>query len=332
MAINELRSITTFIKAAELGSLRKAAQALDISPQAASKALAQLEMHLDARLFHRTTRVMSLTDAGQRLFDDVQPSVLGMQRALLNARSAKDEFAGPLRITGPRTTFQPLLWRLVEEFCDLHPGIQPDVLLDDRIGNWVEDRVDVGFRLGPSPHEGVIARRLFPVQLPICGAPAYFAQHGVPDSLAALAGHRCSAYRHPSTGKVLPWRVKLGDQAADQPVVPAICCNDELFELQAVLAGKVLGQLAGVTAAPFIRSGQLVPILVEHMPDYANYFVYFGSRSSQPARARAFIDLAVQRLGEDSEYVLSEKELQRGGRRERAGKPKSTTRPDRPSA
>jgi DNA-binding transcriptional LysR family regulator len=309
MAINELRSITTFIQAAELGSLRKAALALGISPQAASKALAQLEAHLDARLFHRTTRVMSLTDAGQRLLDDVQPSVLGMQRALQAARSAKDEFAGPLRITGPRTTFQPILWRLVEEFCDLHPGIQPDVLLDDRIGNWVEDRVDVGFRLGPSPHEGVIARRLLPVQLPICGAPAYFERYGVPASLADLATHRCSAYRHPSTGKVLPWHVQLGEQVVDQPVVPAICSNDELFELQAVLAGKVLGQLAGVTAAPYIRAGQLVPILVEHMPHHANYFVYFGSRSSQPARARAFVDLAVQRLSDNADYVLGEADL-----------------------
>lgn len=316
MAINELRSITTFIKTAELGSLRKAAQDLGISPQAASKALAQLESHLDARLFHRTTRVMSLTDAGQRLLEDVQPAVLGIQRALLNARSAKDEFAGPLRIAGPRTTFQPILWRLVEEFCEMHPGIQPDVLLEDRVGNWVEDRVDVGFRLGASPHEGVIARRLFPLQMVICGAPAYFEQHGVPETLGALASHRCSAFRHPGTGKVMPWHVKLGDQTVDQPVVPAICSNDELFELQAVLAGKALGQLAGVTAAPFIRAGQLVPILVDHMPDYASYFVYFGSKTSQPARARAFIDLAVQRLVDNPDYVLSEEELRsKQGRR-----------------
>ena len=111
--MNELRSITTFIKAAELGSLRKAAVDLGISPQAASKALAQLESHLDARLFHRTTRVMSLTDAGQRLLDEVQPSVQGMQRALENARKGRDDFAGPLRIAGPRSTFQPILWRLL---------------------------------------------------------------------------------------------------------------------------------------------------------------------------------------------------------------------------
>lgn len=309
MAINELRSITTFLKAAELGSLRKAALDLGISPQAASKALAQLEEHLNARLFHRTTRVMSLTDAGQRLLDDVQPSVLGMQRALLNARTSKDEFAGPLRIAGPRSTFQPILWRLVNEFCDLHPEIQPDVVLEDRVGNWVEDRVDVGFRLGASPHEGVIARRLFPLQLVICGSPDYLERYGVPESLAALASHRCSAFRHPGTGKVAPWHVKVGDQAIDQPVVPTICSNDEVFELQAVLSGKVLGQLAGVTAAPYIRDGRLIPILTEYMPDYASYFVYFGSRTSQPARARAFIDLAVTRLTDHPEYVLGAEEL-----------------------
>jgi DNA-binding transcriptional LysR family regulator len=104
----------------------------------------------------------------------------------------------------------------------------------------------------------------------------------------------------------------VGDQAIEQPVVPAICSNDEVFELQAVLAGKVLGQLAGVTAAPYIRSGQLVPILADHMQDFASYFVYFGSRTSQPARARAFIDLAVKRLSDNAEYMLAEKEL-RGG-------------------
>ncbi|MEY8877667.1 MAG: LysR family transcriptional regulator [Leptothrix sp. (in: b-proteobacteria)] len=314
MAINELRCVSTFIKAAELGSLRKAAQALDISPQAASKALAQLEAHLDARLFHRTTRVMALTDAGQRLLEDVQPAVLGMQRALTRARSARDEFVGPLRIAGPRTTFQTILWPLIDEFCERHPGIQPDVLLDDRVGNWVEDRVDVGFRLGPAPHEGVIARRLLPLQMIVCGAPGYFERFGVPDTLAALAAHRCSVFRHPGTGQLAPWHLTLDGQLVEQPVVPALISNDEGLELQAVLAGKVLGQLAGTTAAPHIRAGRLIPVLLEHMPDFASYFVYYGSRTSQPARARAFVDLAVERLTDCPQFVLTSKELVRAQR------------------
>ena len=317
MSINQLRSISVFVSAAEGGSLRKAAAAQGITPQAASQALVQLERHLDVRLFHRTTRVMSLTDEGRHFLEEARPALLGLQRALEGAKRAREEIAGPLRIVGPRTAFQRVLWPLLNEFCALHPGVVPDVQLEDRIGNWVEDRVDVGFRLGASAHEGVIARRLLPVQLIICAAPAYMQRHGVPESLAALQAHRCSAFRNPGTGAVVPWRVKVGDDVVEQAVVPAICSNDEILELQAVLAGAVIGQLAGVTAAPFIRSGQLVPLLVDHIPDHASYFVYFGSRNSQPARARAFIDLAVQRLVGNHEYVLTHEELRRARPRTR---------------
>lgn len=317
MALNELRTISVFVTAAELGSLRKTAAALDISPQAASQALAQLEQHLDVRLFHRTTRSMALTDEGRRFLDEAQPSLLGLRRALQSARQAKDEIAGPLRIVGPRSTFQTLVWQLLDEFCELHPQVVPDVQLEDRVGNWVEDRVDVGFRLGASAHEGVIARKLFPVQMVLCAAPAYLRQHGVPDSMAALAGHRCSVYRNPGTGRVVPWRFMVAGEEVDLPVVPALCTNDEVVELHAVLSGKVIGQLAGVTAAPYIRSGQLVPLLVDLMPDRYSYFVYYGSRKAQPARVRAFVDLAVARLVDNREHVLSSKELkaaQRGKR------------------
>jgi len=321
MAINELRSISIFVTAAELGSLRKAAAALNISPQAASQALAQLEQHLEVRLFHRTTRSMALTDEGQRFLEEAQPSLLGLRRALQTVRQAKDEIAGPLRIIGPRSTFQPVLWRLIDEFCEAHPGIVPDVQLEDRVGNWVEDRVDVGFRLGVSPHQGVIARRLFPVQLIICASAEYLRRHGAPDSIAALQSHRCSVYRNPGTGQIVPWRLKSGDDQIEQPVVPAICTNDEILELHAVLSGRVIGQLAGVTAAPYIRSKQLVPLLVEHIPERYSYFVYYGSRSAQPARARAFIDLAVKRLVDNDEYVLSMKELRAAARGARASQP-----------
>ena len=309
MAINELRSISIFASAAELGSLRKAANALGITPQAASQALAQLEQHLDVRLFHRTTRVMSLTDEGRQFLEEAQPALRGLQRALESAKRAKEEIAGPLRIVGPRSTFQGIVWQLLDEFCQRYPDIVPDVQLEDRVGNWVEDRVDVGFRLVMSAHEGVIARRLFPVQLIICAAPAYLKRHGAPDSIAALPSHRCSVFRHPDSGAIAPWHMKVGDDVIEQAVVPAICTNDEILELKAVLAGQVIAQLAGVTAAPYIRSGQLIPLLVDHIHDRASYFVYFGSRTSQTARARAFIDLAVRRLADNTEYVLTAKEL-----------------------
>lgn len=311
MAINELRSITTFIRTVELGSLSKAAAAQQISPQAASKALGQLEQHLGVRLFHRTTRSMSLTEEGQRFFEAAQPSLLGLQQALNGARQTREDLAGPLRIVGPRSVSVSVIGPVIEEYCRLYPEVQPDIELDDRRSNWVEERVDVGFRLGASPEEGLIARPLFPMQLLICAAPSYLQRHGAPRSLNDLDTHRCSAFRHPEDGRVIPWRVKMGDGEQYHPVRPAFCTNDEQLELHAVLAGEIIAQVAVPTAAGLIRSGRLVPLLVEHMTDSYQMFLYYGSRQAQPARVRRFIDLAVERLANNREFVLSREELAR---------------------
>ncbi|WP_200947216.1 LysR family transcriptional regulator [Ramlibacter sp. Leaf400] len=309
MPINELRSIATFAKTAELGSLRRAAQAQGMTPQAASQALAQLETHLGVRLFHRTTRSMSLTDEGRQFLEAALPALAGLQRALEITRRAKDDIAGPLRIVGPRSVFTPVLWPLLDEFCRRYPQVQPDVELDDRVGNWVEDRVDVGFRVGISAAEGVIARRLFPLQLIICAAPSYLERHGAPDSLGALASHRCSTFRHAGTGRILPWFVKVDESVIELPVVPALCLNDEAIETEAVLAGHVIGFLTGVAATSHIRAGRLVPLLTQHIADRSSVFVYYGSRAAQPTRVRAFIDLAVERLVGNPAYVLTAEEL-----------------------
>lgn len=309
MPINELRSITTFVRTVELGSLSKAATAQQISPQAASKALGQLEQYLGVRLFHRTTRSMSLTEEGQRFLEAVQPSLVGLQQALYGARQTREEIAGPLRIVGPRTVLQPIIGPVLDEYCRLYPEVQPDMQLDDRIGNWVDDRVDVGFRLGHSPQEGLIARHLFPMQLIICASPSYLRKYGAPGSLNELESHRCSAFRRPSDGRVAPWRVRVGDSIQDQHIKPSFCTNDEAFELRAVLAGEVIGQLAAPTAAQHIRAGRLVPLLPEHMTDFFSLFLYYGSRAAQPARVRRFIDLAVDRLTDNAEFVLGTDEL-----------------------
>lgn len=310
MSMNELRSITTFVRTAELGSLSKAAEAQQISPQAASKALGQLEQHLGVRLFHRTTRSMSLTEEGQRFLEAVHPSLIGFEQALLAVKQSKDDLAGPLRIVGPRSVLHTVIGPIMDEYCRLYPEVQPDVQLDDRIGNWVEDRIDVGFRLGHSPQEGLVARRLFSMQLIICATPSYLRKYGMPHSLYDLSSHRCSAFRRANDGRVVPWRVKIGDSTQDQPIHPAFCTNDEGMELRAVLAGEVIGQLAAPTVAPLIRNGRLVPILLEHMAGHYSLFIYYGSRAAQPARVRRFIDLAADRLTDSTEFVLDRTTLE----------------------
>lgn len=308
MPINELRAISTFAKAVELGSLRKAAAAQGLTPQAASQALAQLEQHLGVRLLHRTTRNIALTDEGRIFLESAQPALAALERALQRVRTAKDEAVGPLRIVGPRSTFLPVIAPLIEEYNRLYPAVQPDVQLDDRIGNWVSDRVDVGFRIGHQPEEGVIARRLFTLQMIICATPAYLAQHGAPSSLEELAQHRCTGFRHSRTGLVVPWHVTRENVPAEQEIVAAITTNDADLEVASVLGGLAIGQLAGTSAAPLIRSGQLVPLLSAHTSNYMSVFIYYGSRA-QPSRVRAFIELAVERLTDNPAFTLSHSEL-----------------------
>lgn len=309
MPINELRAISTFAKAVELGSLRKAAAAQGLTPQAASQALAQLEQHLGVRLLHRTTRNIALTEEGQLFLESAQPALAALERALQRVRTAKDEAVGPLRIVGPRSTFLPVISPLLDEYCQRYPEVQPDIQLDDRIGNWVSDRVDVGFRIGHQTEEGVIARRLFTLQMLICAAPAYLARYGVPDTLEALAEHRCTGFRHSRTGLVVPWHVTRNGEPVDQEIVAAISTNDADLEVDNVLSGIAIGQLAGTSAAPLIRAGRLVPLLTAHASSYMSVFIYYGSRA-QPSRVRAFIDLAIERLTDNPAFTLTQEEMQ----------------------
>lgn len=202
-----------------------------------------------------------------------------LDRALNQARESKDEIACRLWIVGPKLSFAPILMPVIDEFCRLYPQVQPDVQLDDGKSNWVLERVDVGFRIGTSPDEGVIARRLFPVQLMICAAPSYLERHGAPKSLDDLATHRCSAFRHPATDQVLPWYLNIDGEIVHRHVSPMFSTNDTELELQAVLAGQVVGQVANLAAAAHIREGRLVPLLL-HMSDHIGVHLYYGSRAA----------------------------------------------------
>jgi DNA-binding transcriptional LysR family regulator len=309
MPITDVRAIDLFMKAVELGSIRRAAAVQGISAQAASKSLATLEQRLGVRLLHRTTRGIALTSEGQQFLEGAQPALAALERAIDRVRTAKDEIAGPLRIVAPRYGFTPLLWPLIDEFCHLHPAVESHLKLDDRIGDWVHDRADVGFRIGWAPEDGVAARRLCAVQLIVCAAPSYIAAHGAPASIEQLASHRCSVLRHSATGRVLPWLLKKDGEVISLDLRPSISTNDAGLEVDAVLSGHAIGLLASLSAAPLIRSGQLVPLLTKHVADHLSLYVYYGSRAAQPSRVRSFIDFVVERLGQSPQHVLDAREL-----------------------
>jgi DNA-binding transcriptional LysR family regulator len=311
MPINEPRAVAVFAKAIELGSIRKAALAQGITPQAASHTIAQLERHLGVRLLHRTTRSLAATQEGRHLLEQALPALAALEVALTHVKEARHAIAGPIRIAGPKSAFAPVLTPVLQEFCKKHPTVQPEVELDDAIGDWVHERVDVGFRIGiHHPGSGLVARRLFPLQLIICAAPTYLDRYGAPATPADLSTHRCSAFRNPVSGQVEPWLLNHAGAMQQHRFPPAFSTNDLELELQVVLAGQVIGQLTNVSAASYIRTGRLVPLLLPNISAHYGVYLYYGSRTAQPKRVRAFIDLAVARLQDAPAFVLGRRELE----------------------
>ena len=310
--MNDIRALSTFVRAAALGSLRKAAIDLGVTPQAASHAVMQLEKSLGVRLFHRTTRKLSLTEEGARLLESAQPALSMLSTALDDARRSTDEIAGPLRVSSARTLGAPVFWPYFIEFAQRYPHVQIDVHFEDRFTDLVSDRADVGFRGGSPPSEGAIARRLLPIQLIVCATPGYLAQHGTPRSIDELTQHRCTGYRRANTGKLAPWEFKIGDETVYRDIPAAICTNETETEVQAVLSGLAIGQLASFSVAEQIRSGQLVPLFLDTIAEHEGIYIYYAHRTQQSLRARTFIDFMIEKLAGNTRFFLTDEDIRAG--------------------
>ncbi|WP_224041706.1 LysR family transcriptional regulator [Paraburkholderia unamae] len=307
--MNEIRAITVFLRAATLGSLRKAAADLGIAPQAASLALAQLEQHLDLRLFHRTTRSLSLTEAGERFLGEVQPAHEGLLKALADARRGKETMAGPLRVSAPQSLGKAVLWPFILRFRERYPEVALDLQFDDRFSDWIADRIDVGFRGGLPADGRLIARRLMPVQLIVCASPDYVAQRGAPQHIDELVNHACTGYRQPNTGRVAPWVFRVGKETVYRDVPTVLCTNEPELETDAVASGVGIGQLGSFSAVPLIRTGRLLPLLTHNLSDDLGLYICYARRAQMPLRARTFIDFMVDALAGNTGWVLTREEL-----------------------
>ena len=309
--MDELRAISTFVLAAESGSFNKAAEAQNTTPQAVSKTIRQLEQHLGVRLFHRTTRRSTLTEEGERLLESVKPSLDGLVGAMSKARSAAQEDEGVVRIAAAGAVGRKVLMPLLAEFQHRFPKISVELVLSDGFSDIVGERIDVGFRAGGAPDLQVVGRRLFPIQLIVCATPAYLAQHGRPRKLDDLLAHRCIGYRRPGTGRPVPWEFEMDGEVIQQHMNVALCCSDSETEAQAALAGIGIGQIDSINAAPALRSGELVPLLVQTVSERMGLYLYYAQRRDMPGRVRRFIDFAVERLNGSQEFSLARRELQR---------------------
>jgi LysR family transcriptional activator of dmlA len=283
-----------FVLVARLGSLAAAARALDITPPAATKRLAQLEARLGVRLVNRTTRSISLTSEGEIYLQHASP-ILDEIREMEDAvSSGSGTPRGLLRVNATlgfgRTTIAPL----VSEFCRRYPEVEVQVEVTDRPVDLVESGFDLAIRFGALPDKRLNARRIMSNRRFLCASPAYLEQFGTPKTLAELATHRCIIHRQNDDAFGI-WRFMHGSNSEVVKVHGMLSSNDGDIVLGWALDGHGILIRSEWDLAKYLESGRLRVVLPEFKLPSADLFVYYPSRRNQAARTRAFIDfLAAQ--------------------------------------
>ena len=293
----DLSLLTSFVRAAEHGSFSAAARSLGLSAAAVSKNVARLESLVGVRLFHRSTRRLALSEAGERFLAQVRDPLASLDAALAGIRARDDAAAGTLKVSMGQALGRNFLVPLLGEFLARHPAVVPDWHFDNRrvdlVGEGFDAAVGGGFELTP----GVVARELAPVHIVAVAAPGYLAGRALPqhpDDFATLDG---IMRRSSPTGRVRPWTLR-SRRGVDQPVPcrPRLIFSDP--EAIALAARQGLG--AALVPMPFafahIASGELVRLLPGWYSDAGPLSIYYPSRRLLPAKTGAFVEFVVERF------------------------------------
>ena len=292
--MDSLDLIQTFREVARRGSFSAAARALDMSPANVSKYVATLETRFGVRLFHRTTRQVSLTDAGQLLYERSGPVLELVQMTASDLQARATTPSGRLTVTTPHALMQTQLPELLGRFLSLHPAVSMTLRLSNRYLNMVEEGIDLALRVGAITDQNLIVRRLLRLQRVVVASPAYWAAHGTPAHPRDLAQHRLLAIVQP--GEVARWHFTERGKPIEISVQPHVECNDvaPLPELARQDVG--VAYIAYETAAQHIDSGALVPVLHDFVPDDFWIYAAYTQRRHNSAALAALLDFLEREL------------------------------------
>jgi DNA-binding transcriptional LysR family regulator len=290
LIMDRITAAKVFVVIAEKGSMTGAADVLDMSRAMVTRYLAQMEQWAEARLFHRSTRRLSLTDAGE--------ASLLRCRALLElagAMAAGDAATagaprGLLRISCSPSLGHAVLAQAVAQFLQRYPETRIDLQMSSQAVNLVEERIDLAIRITNSLEPNLIARRLADCDSVVCASRHYLATHGTPTRLEELSQHNCIAYSY--FGKNL-WHFDRAGETVAIPVSGNLSANDSLVLLAATCAGAGIALQPRYSAAPLIRAGELVELLPDFMPQAMGIHGIYASRQQMPAVLRAMLDFLV---------------------------------------
>ncbi|MBA5639984.1 LysR family transcriptional regulator [Duganella sp. LX20W] len=292
--MDRITAATVFVSIVERGSMIAAADSLDMSRAMVTRYLAEMEQWAGARLLHRSTRRLSLTDAGE--------VTLARCRRMLELAAAIDAAPpdepdtphGLLRISCSQSLGQAALASAVPAYLRRYPRMKVDLLVNNRAVNLVEERIDLALRITNALDPNLIARRLASCDSVVCASPAYLAEHGTPHRAEELADHNCLTYSY--FGKSL-WQFTRAGEALSVPVDGNLSANDEFVLLAAALQGAGIALQPTYSAAPLIASGQLVALLPECAPQRMGIYGIYSSRQYLPPALRAMLDFLLEWFG-----------------------------------
>lgn len=290
----ELDDLSAFVTVVRAGGFREAARVSGLSASGLSEALRRLESRLGTRLLHRTTRSISTTEAGHRLFERLCPALREIGEAVEAVHARPDEPAGTLRLNVPANVAKTVLPGIIPAFLQAHPQIRVEVTVEDIHVDILASGADAGIRYEERLEQDMIALPIGPRRQRIItvAAPAYLAEHGRPQHPRDLLDHPCLRLRF-SSGAMAIWEFEKGDEVIRiDPKGPLLVQPGSASDLliDAAVAGLGVMRLFEDWLTPALQSGALERILPEWDEAFTGPMLYYSGRRQLPAPLRAFID------------------------------------------
>ncbi|WP_271273736.1 LysR family transcriptional regulator [Aliamphritea hakodatensis] len=301
--MENFNAIPVFVAVAQQGGFSAAARELNISKSAVSKRITQLEQQLGIRLIHRTTRKLSLTEAGERYYEYSLQATRAAQQAEDAVGELQGEPRGLLRINAPMSFGRLHIAPLMAEFLQRYPLIEMDLVLDDNTLNIIEQGFDLAIRATRLPDSTLIARKLAPLHSVVCAAPGYPFRTALTSPIS-LADENCLLYSYSDDAShwaFVPQPETWGT-ALQVKVSGNYRVNNSEALLEAILAGAGIGRLPSFAAAEYIRRGKLMRLFPAYRMPVKTMYAVYPERHYMPAKVRVFLEFAREKLGKDAPH------------------------------
>ena len=297
LLIEQLPNIAIFLKIVEYNSLQSAATQSNLSRSVVSKKLAQLELYLGERLIQRTTRKLSLTEYGQRLYEESLP-LLGFIEDLQAVQYNQERLpTGELKISCSSSFGRRCLLPILPAFNEAYPQVQVNLQLEDRLVDLIEEQIDVSIRIGHIPDSSMIAQKLGVLNFVLVASPNYLETYSEPKTPIDLKNHQCLAYRN-THSHMNNWQLTNGAGLANTHTFKSrlsVNDGDALIDLAIKGAGILMVDRPSVKVA--ISNGLLREVLADYqLPEGLPVYVVYQSRKGLPLKTRMFIDFLMRQL------------------------------------